>query len=850
MEYVCDLHLHSKYSRAVSPSMNLETMAFWATKKGLNVLSTGDWTHPMWIREIKQNLEEAEKGLFRLKSDKASSMRFLLSVEISSIYSQGGQVRRIHNLIFSPSIETSEKINQELVKRGCNLGSDGRPIIGLSSIALCELVFSIDKEAMIIPAHCLTPDSFIHTKEGVKQIKDIAVGDLVYTHKNRAKKVSHVFKRHYKGDLYDIRPWYFSLGLATTSEHPFYAFRVNKCSVKGGRCIPTPAHKKICKDKIYQNYKPQWIFAESLRVGDVLVYPRFQNTTLVTQFPLDHSNQFKTENGSIYTGGTRGHVFPQKLSIDKNFCRLIGYYLAEGYTNGRDEIGFTFHRKEKLYVKDVISLMKDVFGISHYRIYKRKDSKSIEISFYSRLLVVFFTKHFYEKSPYRATTKIIPDWILHLPEEMQAELLRGWWRGDDGYTSSRQLMNGMKIICLRLGIIPSISKDTKDNHFRRGNHQYYGRLIKATSDYYIFSNLAFFDDLYGLQLDPAFNDSIRKISRRHGWIDKNYIYIPIREIIKSQYSGKVFNLEVDEDNSYISEFAAVHNCWTPWFSMYGSKSGFDLVKDCFGEYADKIYGVETGLSSDPYMNWQIKDLETRSILSFSDAHSPAKMGREATVFMTKDGLDKKITFKDICEAIQRKPDANFKIGYTIEFYPEEGKYHYTGHRNCNYFQTPDLSRKEGTLCPVCKRPLTVGVMHRVEDLAKNGFAKEVSKLSNSGVKWILDPNKRHPPFVKLVPLNEIIAQSLNSTVASLKVKDLFDMLCLTFGSEINILLKVPISDIAKIAGERVGEGIGKVRKGDIDIHPGYDGLYGVVKIWKEEDKKEQNNISSQLGIDF
>lgn len=444
MEYVCDLHLHSKYSRAVSPSMNLETMAFWATKKGLNVLSTGDWTHPMWIREIKQNLEEAEKGLFRLKSDKASSMRFLLSVEISSIYSQGGQVRRIHNLIFSPSIETSEKINKELVKRGCNLGSDGRPIIGLSSIALCELVFSIDKNALIIPCHI----------------------------------------------------------------------------------------------------------------------------------------------------------------------------------------------------------------------------------------------------------------------------------------------------------------------------------------------------------------------------------------------------------------------WTPWFSMYGSKSGFDLVKDCFGEYADKIYGVETGLSSDPYMNWQIKDLETRSILSFSDAHSPAKMGREATVFMTKDGLDKKITFKDICEAIQRKPDANFKIGYTIEFYPEEGKYHYTGHRNCNYFQTPDLSRKEGTLCPVCKRPLTVGVMHRVEDLAKNGFAKEVSKLSNSGVKWILDPNKKHPPFVKLVPLNEIIAQSLHSTVASLKVKDLFDMLCLTFGSEINILLKVPISDIAKIAGERVGEGIGKVRKGDIDIHPGYDGLYGVVKIWKEEDKKEQNNISSQLGIDF
>nr|MBI5455543.1 AAA family ATPase [Candidatus Levybacteria bacterium] len=168
MEYVADLHLHSKYSRAVSPAMNLQNMALWASKKGLDILSASDWTHPLWFREITAELEEAEQGLFKLSAkggsasggksqNQQSAIRFLLSVEVSSIYTQGGKVRRIHNLIWAPSFETCEKISTELRNRGCNLNSDGRPIIGLSSIALAELVFSIDKNAMIIPCHAWTP---------------------------------------------------------------------------------------------------------------------------------------------------------------------------------------------------------------------------------------------------------------------------------------------------------------------------------------------------------------------------------------------------------------------------------------------------------------------------------------------------------------------------------------------------------------------------------------------------------------------------------------------------------------------------------------------------------------------
>lgn len=446
MEYIADLHLHSKYSRAVSKDMVLPVMAMWAKKKGLDILSTGDWTHPLWFREIKGQLKEESDGLFKLKS--GESPLFLLSVEIASIYSQGGRVHRIHNLVFSPSFATSEKINRELVRRGGNLVSDGRPMLGLSSIQLLEIVKSVDKNALLIPCHI----------------------------------------------------------------------------------------------------------------------------------------------------------------------------------------------------------------------------------------------------------------------------------------------------------------------------------------------------------------------------------------------------------------------WTPWFSMYGSNSGFDSIDEAFGQYADEIYGIETGLSSDPYMNWQIKELESRSILSFSDAHSPMKMGREATVFVPKNEIsNKQISYQDIISAIKQEENAKFKIGYTIEFYPEEGKYHYTGHRNCQVVQTPKETKEKGVICPVCHKPLTVGVMHRVEVLAKdnNWFGKEASKLNANGIKWIIDSSGKHPPFVKLVQLIQIIAESLSSTVASMKVKSLYDELCAKFGSELELLLKTPVEYIKKEAGEKIAESILKVREGEIVILPGFDGQYGIVKIWGDKKVTEkQTNLVNQLGIDF
>ncbi len=290
------------------------------------------------------------------------------------------------------------------------------------------------------------------------------------------------------------------------------------------------------------------------------------------------------------------------------------------------------------------------------------------------------------------------------------------------------------------------------------------------------------------------------------------------------------------------------HAWTPWFSLYGSKSGFDSIEECFGDYSKYIYAVETGLSSDPFMNWKIKELNNRSILSFSDSHSAMRMAREATVFRSKKETE--ISYKDFLSAVKREK-GEFDISYTIEFYPEEGKYHYTGHRNCNVIQTPDETRKNGDICPVCKRSLTVGVMHRVEELANVELSEE-SKMSPTGVKWIIDQNHNHPPFVKLVQLIQIVAEAEKSTVSSQKTINIYNLLCEKFESELNVLLRVKEEDLIKEAGERLTEGVMKVRRGEISINPGYDGEYGVVSIWSKDEKKDESKSidKTQLGIDF
>ncbi len=287
--------------------------------------------------------------------------------------------------------------------------------------------------------------------------------------------------------------------------------------------------------------------------------------------------------------------------------------------------------------------------------------------------------------------------------------------------------------------------------------------------------------------------------------------------------------------------------WTPHFGLYGSASGFDAIEEAFGDLSKYIYGIETGISSDPFMNWQIPELEKRAILSFSDAHSAPKMGREATVFK----LDK-LSYLEFGKALAR-PNESCRVARTIEFYPEEGKYHYSGHRNCGISLSPADIKKSGSICPVCKRRLTEGVMARVQQVAGREISTDepIPQKDENGANWIKDPKNIHPPFVKLVPLLEIVAEALGSTVASERVKVLFDKLCNELENEINILLRSSIEDIERVGGERVAAGVFKVRRGDIAIEPGFDGEYGKVKIWGQrlqESSKIEDEQQEQIGL--
>ncbi len=439
---LADLHIHSRFSRAVSREMTIPTIATWAKKKGIGLVATGDWTHPLWLNEIESQLEETGEGFLHLRkhneTDHISQPLFLLSTELSCIFSQGGKTRRVHTMVWVPTIASARKISQEITKRGGNVLSDGRPILGFSLIQLADLILSTEPNALIVPAHI----------------------------------------------------------------------------------------------------------------------------------------------------------------------------------------------------------------------------------------------------------------------------------------------------------------------------------------------------------------------------------------------------------------------WTPWFSVYGAMGGFSTLAEAFGPFAKHIYAVETGLSSSPDMNWRIQELKTRSIVSFSDAHSAPKLGREATLFSLP-----KATFPMLREALMNyaNDQTEAHIVSTMEFYPEEGKYHYTGHRDCHVRLTPKDAVAKGAVCSVCGKPLTQGVMQRVEELASIGETGAWDM--KNGVRWRKSADGTRPPFVMLVPLQEIISEAIGSPVTSPKVAVHFERLTKELGGEFSVLLDKTIEDIARYSTPQIADGIWKVRSGDIVIDPGYDGVFGVVKIWKSDaDKALVSATGEQMGI--
>lgn len=411
MEYIADLEVHSRFARAVSKEMNLETLENWGTRKGVNIIGTGDFTHPVWFAELKEQLIEAEPGLYQ-RNGSGSPVRFLLSAEVSCIFSHGGRARRVHILLYAPSLAVVEEINGQLGLHGAKLKSDGRPIVGISAQELATIAFTASPQCLVIPAHV----------------------------------------------------------------------------------------------------------------------------------------------------------------------------------------------------------------------------------------------------------------------------------------------------------------------------------------------------------------------------------------------------------------------WTPWFGMYGSKSGFDSLAECFGPIAPQIAAIETGLSSDPAMNWRIRELDTKAIVSFSDAHSARNIGREATVFSLRE-----LSYAALAGAIRQQGTAN-QISRTIEFFPEEGMYHWDGHRGCNIRWSPEETKKNGGVCPRCGKAVTVGVMNRVDQLA--------DPARPAG----FDPSNR-PPFQRLVPLAEIIAEARGVGKLTKTVATEYETLLTAGGNEFNLLLKLSVDELKEVTNPLIAEGIRRVRDGQLQITPGFDGTYGIIKVFTEDERK-------------
>jgi uncharacterized protein (TIGR00375 family) len=285
---------------------------------------------------------------------------------------------------------------------------------------------------------------------------------------------------------------------------------------------------------------------------------------------------------------------------------------------------------------------------------------------------------------------------------------------------------------------------------------------------------------------------------------------------RRDYDGRpIFNIACDELVKKMHEISdkievIPAHVWTPWFGLYGSRSGFDSLEQAFKNQKEKIHAIETGISSTPEMNLKLKELQDKTIVSFSDAHSfwPWRLGREATIFSSIESYD------EILNQIREN-----KIIGTVEVNPAYGKYHYDGHRLCNFSSSPSRTKELKGICPVCNKPLTVGVDYRVEELADSNGA-ESKKV------------------YEILPLHEIISAAINSGINTKKTWGIYNDLIKEFGNEFNVLLSADVKELLRVVDDKVADLIIKNRRGKIKVKPGYDGVYGEMILEEGEGQKK------------
>ncbi|MCD6471480.1 DNA helicase UvrD [bacterium] len=366
-------------------------------------------------------------------------------------------------------------------------------------------------------------------------------------------------------------------------------------------------------------------------------------------------------------------------------------------------------------------------------------------------------------------------------------------------------------------------KTRKQNNgldFKIGNSNTFSepRFILTVEISNIYSKKGKVRKIHNIIFAPDF-ETVEKINTQLGWIGnlkadgRPILGLDAKELVK-------IVLSVSPDCLVVPAHA-----WTPWFSVFGANSGFDSLEECFEEYTKYIYAIETGLSSDPPMNWRLSALDNITLISNSDAHSPSKLGREANIFEGE-----KINYKLIIEAIKKgakidkkaisQQENALQLIQTIEFFPEEGKYHFDGHRNCGVCFSPEESKKHNNICPKCGKPLTIGVMHRVCELAdRNPGETPASAI----------------PYKRLIPLEEIIADVLKIGTGTKQVIEIYKRLIKTIGPEFKVLLEAKKENLLAASSPEIAEAIIRVREGKVNLKPGFDGEFGKISIFSEEE---------------
>ncbi len=306
-----------------------------------------------------------------------------------------------------------------------------------------------------------------------------------------------------------------------------------------------------------------------------------------------------------------------------------------------------------------------------------------------------------------------------------------------------------------------------------------------------------------------FNNSLLKKNAKLASDGRPILGMNSKEVLK-------YLLDADPQGLMIPAHA-----WTPYFGIFGSKSGFDSVEECFEDMTKHIYAFETGLSSDPEMNWRYSDTDKFTIISSSDAHSLSRIGREANVMDISEG---EFNYQEFYRIIKEKDASRYK--FTVEFFPDEGKYHWDGHANCQFSCPPSQTKKLHGECPNCGKLLTIGVESRVEKLADRpeGFVPENAI-----------------PQKHLVPLEEVLADCLGLGAKTKTVQDYYWKLIQAAGSEFAVILDMGVGEITSIGGELVGEAIKRVREEKVTKIPGYDGVYGIIKIFTDEERQALGN---------